>query len=316
VAHFGVWGSPQPVLGPGPVADHPSISPAGDLAYEYSVEDENLWRIELKDAIHGTPASALFSSKSSNLMPQFSPDGRKIAFEGDRSGYEEIWICDADGSNPEQVTKLEEFSGTPRWSPDGRNLAFDSRREQHSGIYTVDVLDRSVRSLATFSDADSVVPSWSRDGQWIYFASDHASKTFHLWKVPVKGGVPVEVTKNSGFAAFESLDGAYVFYAKLSEPGIWRVPRGGGSESQFWRGPGPDNWGNWAVSKDAIYFIESKRGAKSVIERLDLETKRISQVATLERPSFYGLTVSPGKSIIFSQPDREEHDLVLTKLFR
>jgi len=147
-------------------------------------------------------------------------------------------------------------------------------------------------------------PAWSRDGQWIYFASDHASKTFHLWKVPVKGGVPVEVTKNSGFAAFESLDGAYVFYAKLSEPGIWRVPRGGGSESQFWRGPGPDNWGNWAVSKDAIYFIESKRGAKSVIERLDLETKRISQVATLERPSFYGLTSRLGSQSFFHSQTR------------
>ena len=305
-------GTPQPVLGPGPVADHPSISyPTGELAYEYSVEDENLWQLDEKNAGQlATKAVALFSSKTSNLMPQFSPDGRKLAFEGDRSGYEEIWICDPDGSNPVQVTKLERFSGSPRWSPDGSHLAFDSRREQHSGIYTVDVSAGSVRNIPTFSDADSVVPSWSRDGQWIYFGSDHGGKTFHVWKVPVAGGPAVQVTKDRGFAAFESLDGRYVFYARLSEPGIWRVATEGGSERRFWSGPGPDNWGNWALSKDAIYVIESKSGAKSIIRRIDLATKHQSHVTTLERPSFYGLTVSPARSIVYSQRDRDEHDVV------
>lgn len=258
---------------------------------------------------------ALFSSKTSNLMPQFSPDGRKIGFEGDRSGYEEIWICEPDGSNPVQVTRLEAFSGSPRWSPDGTRLVFDSRREQHSGIYVVDVSDGSVRSITTFSDANNVVPSWSHDGQSIYFASDHGGKAFHVWRVPVAGGPPVQVTKGSGFAAFESPDRRSVFYAKLSEPGIWRVPTDGGSESLFWKGAGPDNWGNWALSKDAIYFIESKREGRAIIKRLDLKTRLVSYVTKLERPSFYGLTVSPAGSIVYSQRDRDEHEIVMTRLF-
>jgi len=305
-------GQPQPVLGPGPVADHPSISyRTGELAYEYSVEDENLWQLDEKNAgQHGMKATALFSSKTSNLMPQFSPDGSKLAFEGDRSGYEEIWICGADGSNPVQITKLGRFSGSPRWSPDGSHLVFDSRAERHSGIYTVDLADGSVRNVSTFSDSDSVVPSWSRDGRWLYFASDHGAKDFHIWKVPVAGGPPVQVTQDRGFAALESWDGRYAFYTRLSEPGVWRVATDGGAERLFWSGPGPDNWGNWALSRDGIYIIESKSGAKSVIRRVDLATKRDSYVTTLERPSFYGLTISPGRLIVYSQRDREEHDVV------
>jgi Tol biopolymer transport system component len=312
----GNGGVPRPVLGPGPVADHPSISPStGLLAYEYSVEDENLWRVDLSRSGAGGNASPLFSAKSSNLMPQFSPDGQKIAFEGDRSGYEEIWICDPDGSNPVQVTRLESFSGSPRWSPDNRMLAFDSRKEEHSGIYVIDLSNGSVRAVPTFPDANNVVPSWSHDGQWIYFASDHSSKSFQIWKAPLGGGPPVLVTRNPGFAAFESDDQKYVYYARLSEPGIWRVPKMGGTEARVWSGPGPDNWANWALAKDAIYLTISERGRRSVIQRLDIAGRHLTPVSTLERPAFYGLTVS-ASSIVYSQRDRDEHDVVITRLFQ
>ena len=308
-------GTPEPVLGPGPVADHPSIaSSTGQLAYEYSIEDENLWRVGLGTPTAGGHPLPLFSSKTSNLMPQYSPDGKKIAFEGDRSGYEEIWICDPDGSNAVQATHLQRFSGSPRWSPDGRSLAFDSRMEEHGGIYILNLDSGEVRSVPTFADADNVVPSWSRDGQWIYFTSDHNSKTFHVWKVPVSGGAPVQVTTGAGFAAFESADGKFIYYAKLSAPGIWRISKYGGAETRIWSGPGPDNWANWTLTEDAIYLMNSERGKRSVIQRLDLATRHSSLVSTLERPAFYGLTVS-GNSIVYAQRDRDEHDVLVTKLF-
>jgi hypothetical protein len=55
------------------------------------------------------------------------------------------------------------------------------------------------RRLAGFSDSDSVVPTWSRDGQWVYFASNRGGHIFHLWKVPVGGGSLIQVTSRSGF---------------------------------------------------------------------------------------------------------------------
>jgi Tol biopolymer transport system component len=186
-------GAAKLVSGSGPQTDNPSVSSSrGELAYEYSIEEENLWRVDVEGRTHAkAAATALLAPKTSNLMPHFSPDGRKIAFESDRSGYEEIWICDADGTNPAQVTRLERYSGSPRWSPDGRYLAFDFRSEQHSEIYTVELASRRAHFIARFPDADNVVPRWSRDGRWIYFASNHGAKDFHLWRIPAEGASPV-----------------------------------------------------------------------------------------------------------------------------
>lgn len=307
-------GEPEPIAGSGPNVDHPSVSSTGQLAYERDIEDENLWRIDLQNETRAAgPAKPLLSAKTSNLMPDFSPDGHKIAFESDRSGYEEIWTCDADGSNPVQLTRLERYSGSPRWSPDGRWIAFDYRSQQHSEIYVVDVATGSTQRVARFADADSVVPSWSRDGRWIYFASNHGGKAVRIWKASLSVDPPVQVTKHNGIGVSESDDGNILF-TRFSEPGIMKVDPAG-TESLFWRGRGPDNWANWALSANGIYLIDSEP-AGATIKFLDFKTQRVTSVAKLEKPSFYGLRVAPDrKSLVYAQRDRIEHDIVLMKDF-
>lgn len=317
-------GVPRPVPGAGPIAHSPSLSPSSnELAYEHVDERQDLWRLELKDAIHPRgPASIVVSNnKTYNLMPQFSPDGRRLAFQTGRSGYSELWICDADGSHLLQVTALHGFAGSPRWSPDGRYLAFDYRPRSHSEIHVVEASGGHPHPVAAFPDADNMIPSWSRDGHWLYFSSNHNGKVFQIWKIAVMNGIaaagslPVQVTKNGGSASFESLDRRQLFYTKLSEAGIWAMPVGGGAENVVWHGPGPDNWSNWAPTPNGTYFV-APSGATSGIEFLDFKTKRISRIAKLEKPSFYGFTVSPdGKSIVYSQWDRSEHNILLLKNF-
>jgi Tol biopolymer transport system component/DNA-binding winged helix-turn-helix (wHTH) protein len=311
-------GRPEPVLGLGPVATYPTISLRHELAYEHTIHEEKLWQLHLQNATHSRgPATVLTSSKTSNILPQFSPDGRKIAFQTDRSGYPEIWICDADGSNAVKVTGLERFAGSPRWSPDGHFLAFDYRQSQHSEIYVVDVHGSSPQRVTTFPGADNVIPSWSRDGRWIYFASNQGKKSFQLWRVPANGGVPLQVTKDGGFAAFESFDGRFVFYTKRSQRGIWKVPRDGGPETAVLQEPGPDLWSNWAVTARGIYFVDSGKGPHPTVQFLDFATSEIHTISNLEMPAFFGFDVSPdGATIIYSQEDRNEHDIMLLKNFR
>jgi Tol biopolymer transport system component len=317
-------GVPQPIPGAGPIARYPSLSPSGtELAYEHVDERQDLWHLELKDASHARgPASIIVTNnKTYNLMPQFSPDGRKIAFQTGRSGYSELWVCDADGSHLLQVTALQGFAGSPRWSADGRYLAFDYRPRNHSEIHVVEASGGRPHPVAAFSDSDNVIPNWSRDGHWIYFSSNHQGKVFQIWKIAVRNGVaaepaPLPVTKNGGNASSESLDGRQLFYTKFSEAGIWAMPVDGGRENIVWRGPGPEYWSNWAPAKDGAYFT-APSGASSEIEFLDFKTKRISHIAKLEKPSFYGFTVSPdGRSIVYSQWDRSEHNILVMKNFR
>ena len=318
-------GTPRPVERVGPIAWFPSVSPVGmQLAYENSDEEQNLWRIELRDATHTRgPASILVSaSKTYNLLPQFSPDGNKIAFQTERSGYAEVWICDRDGSNPTQVTRLETFAGSPHWSPNGRFLAFDYRPGQHSEIQVVEVDGGQPHPVAQFADADNVFPTWSRDGHWIYFASNRGGKTFQVWKVAVRDGfslqsAPVQVTRNGGFATAESADGRFLFYTRASEPGIWTVPVDRGRESAVWPGPGPVNWSNWALAERGFYFFAPRDDAPPEIDFMDFKTKRISHVARLDKFGFYGLALSPdGKDLIYPQSDRTEHDIFVVRNFR
>jgi Tol biopolymer transport system component/DNA-binding winged helix-turn-helix (wHTH) protein len=317
-------GIPQRVPEAGPVAWYPSLSQSGnELAYEYIDQEQNLWRLELNGQIHARASASILvsSAKTQNLQPQFSPDGQKIAFQSSRSGYPEVWICNSDGSHAVQVTDLRGFAGSPRFSPDGRYLAFDYRSQHHSDLYVVETGDRHPHPVVAFPDADSFLPSWSRDGRWIYFTSNRGEKVYQIWKQALKDGAaagppPTQVTRDEGFGAVETVDGKLLLYTKRWSQGIWAMPPDGGAEIRIWVGPGPDNWSNWAVTKSGIYFFAPETGQPPKIEYLDFKTKQLSQIGKLDKPSFYGLAVSPdGSSLLYSQWDRNEHQILVMEHF-
>jgi dipeptidyl aminopeptidase/acylaminoacyl peptidase len=81
--------------------------------------------------IGGGEARALTSGVAWDMQPRYSPDGRAIAFTSDRSGGDNVWVMDRDGSHPAPVTK-EDFrlTNSPVWSPDGDFLASPGAADQ------------------------------------------------------------------------------------------------------------------------------------------------------------------------------------------
>ena len=76
----------------------------------------DLWSIPL----NGGDATRLTSGAAWDSEPRFSPDGRRLAFVSDGGGNEQLWVMNADGTNPEQVTDEETARVTdPVWDPDG-----------------------------------------------------------------------------------------------------------------------------------------------------------------------------------------------------
>ena len=259
----------------------------------------------------------MVSSKASNALPQFARDGKRIAFESERSGYDEVWATNTDGSGVVQLTSLAGYAGTPHWAPDDQSVVFDFRARRNSEIYVVSVPPSSPRLVPTFADADSVVPSWSLDGQSIYFSSKGGRKDFQVWKVAVKGGAPVQITSHGGYAAVESPDG-FLYYSKgLDEPVIWRVPVGGGQETLVLDPPGLANYANWAPGRGGIYFLDAKTYPHNTIVFFNFATHKFSPVWTLEKELYIGLAVSADrKSIIYSQNDQDEYNIRIVKNFR
>jgi Tol biopolymer transport system component len=74
----------------------------------------------------GSGQTPLTDLSSENFDPVWSPDGSRIAFTSDRSGTGEVWVMNADGSNPVRLTTSPAggLSGAAAWSPDGTRIAF------------------------------------------------------------------------------------------------------------------------------------------------------------------------------------------------
>src|SRR5262245_43155571 len=307
----------------------PIISRQGDrLAYTQTLDDMNIWQVELDAGgagPRGSEPTNLISSTLGDNGPDYSPDGRKIVFASNRSGGFGIWVCDRDGSNPvELIDYGPNLAGTPRWSPDGRWIAYDSRssdagREGNADIYIINAGGGPPRRL-TIEPFEDVAPSWSRDGKWVYFASTR-SGNMQVWKIPFGGGQAVQVTKNGGFEGFESKDGKYFYYAKgRAVPGIWQVPVNGGEERLLVEHNNAGYWRLWAVSDKGIYFATANVASQPIIEFYNFKTRRVTPVATLNKPlsrSDPGLTISPdGRSLLFSQLDQSGSDIMLVENFR
>jgi len=84
----------------------------------------------------GGEARALTRGMAFDSQPVFSPDGGDIAFISDRSGSDNIWIIARDGSNPRQVTHLDENSvfTSPAWSADGKSIFVSRYRAANNGF--------------------------------------------------------------------------------------------------------------------------------------------------------------------------------------
>jgi Tol biopolymer transport system component/DNA-binding winged helix-turn-helix (wHTH) protein len=293
----------------------PTIS-GNRLAYERQTINLNIWKKQHNSRGSDAPVRFL-STTAIDSGPQFSPDGSKVVFESTRSGSYEIWSCRADGSSLLQLTHLNTVTGTPRWSPDGGQIAFDSRASGNADIYVMDSHGIALRKL-TNEPSTEVVPSWSRDGRWIYFASDRTG-SWEVWKMPSAGGSAVRVTQHGGYGAFESPDGEFLYYTKYpAVSGIWRIPAGGGEETDVVPTLEPDYWGYWGIAGNGIFYLDTI--AKPAIAYYDFATRRTSRIFDFQsRPArqVTGLAVSPDvQTILFTQLDALSRDIVLVENFR
>ena len=201
----------------------------------------------------------LISSARRESTPQYSADGTRIAFISDRTGSDEIWISDSNGSDWRQITSFAGPAvGSPRGSPDGKWIAFDSTADGRAGIYIVGASGGAVRRI-TSPGVACVRPSWSQDGRWIYFGSDR-NAGWQIWKTTPDGGSPIQVTRDGGREAFEAPAGIFLYYSKAPPAkGIGRIALNSDPElrpreekvSDFAR------QGSWAVGGRGIYDLNA-----------------------------------------------------------
>ena len=148
-----------------PVGEH-----GGLIVYHSDPADEELRIVTLRvvsaDGIIDTGLT--FYLSFGDKQPNWSPDGRRIAFVRYLQDNEEIYVMDIAGG----LSRLTDDPGVdmhPDWSPDGEQIAFASNRDGDVDIYVMDADGSGLINLTNNDDSDEAHPDWSPDGKQIVF---------------------------------------------------------------------------------------------------------------------------------------------------
>ena len=251
-------------------ARRPTASRSQDrLVFSRSEEDTDVFRF-----VRGRAPERLLTSAFFDAHSQFSPDGRRIAFCSDRTGATQIYVANADGSSVRQLTHgPTDYNGSPQWSPDGSLIAFDSQEiggDRH--IWTIPAEGGTLRQLTT-ARGDQAAPTWSHDGQWVYF-TDGIQGRRNVWRVHPTGGMPERVSSTgSGVIAFEAADGAHIIY-KLAQYDAPLVEASLGGDRQRTLVPCVTSAWGFSVVGELVYYMPCAPARVGTIRVFDLAKGR------------------------------------------
>ncbi|MGD8489524.1 MAG: hypothetical protein PVI68_10950 [Anaerolineae bacterium] len=146
--------------------------------------------------------------------------GQVIAFTSDREdGEGDIYIMNADGSNPQRLTDDPAYDAWPTWSPDGSQIAFMSTRSGNPDIYIMNADGSNVRQL-TDHPANDIWPEWSPNGRRIAFPS-RRDGNFEIYVIDADGTKLQRLTNTPGHEDFPawSPDGTQLVYTRSEGDG-------------------------------------------------------------------------------------------------
>ncbi|MGX9461417.1 amidohydrolase family protein [Shewanella sp. A14] len=258
--------------------------------------------------ISGGAAKPLAQGIAWQMQPVYSPDGKYIAFTSDEDGGDNIWIMNADGTNPRPVTN-ETFRllNSPAWSPDSQYLVarkhFTGTRSLGAGevwMYHVAGGEGVKLTERPNEQKDLGEPAYSPDGRYIYFSQDATpGKTFHYSKDSVKGIYKIKrydtqtgdievLIEGTGGAIrpTPSPDGKMLAYIKRDgfQSTLYSLNLTSGEQTKLYGKLDRDMQETWAIhgvyptmswTKDNKHIVFWANGK---INKLDVDSKKVSNI--------------------------------------
>lgn len=220
------------------------------LVYSVQQQDRNIWRLDLQDKSW----QRLLASSAQDASPQYAPAGNRICFRSDRNGEEHLWVSDAEGNNPVQVTQTAVYPSVGHWSPDGQQIVFHNSKTGEIHLAREVAPGRwETRALGV----NGVHPIFAPDGAWIYVGT-----TKQIFKLPVTGGVPTAVVNTGGFSLGLSQDGLQLYFMReVNDTVLWQARTDTGELSRTLDGILPGCTSCWALTPEGIYYLGSDKAS-------------------------------------------------------
>ncbi|MCD7097436.1 Tol-Pal system beta propeller repeat protein TolB [Stenotrophomonas sp. MMGLT7] len=150
------------------------------------------------------------------LSPNWSPDGKKLAYVSFERGNSSIYVQDISTGARELVASFRGINSAPAFSPDGRKLAMALSRSGNPELYVMDLGSKQLSQITNHFGIDTE-PVWSPDGSSIYFTSDRGGRP-QIYQVSAGGGSANRVTFQGNYnaKATVSYDGKKIAVAQGS----------------------------------------------------------------------------------------------------
>lgn len=276
----------------------------GDVFGQYDGGD--IWRKDLSSGKQERVVENAFN-------PAFAPDGRNLAVDASWAGPRRIWIVDAQGHNPQQVTTENTEAVVhlePNWSPDGQNIVFQNLERTRFSIKIVNIASHHITAL-TDGRYHDLNPVWSRSGRYIYFSSDRGGG-LNIWRIPISRsgqaqGAPQQVTMGSGQdvqLAMAPSGERMAFSILRQNADIWRLPVdpqtgvATGSPEQVLGTTREDSRAAWSPDGSEIAF-NSDRGGDMNLYVYSFRNRSTRQVTTGSGGDFQPQWSPDGKRLAF-----------------
>ncbi len=227
---------------------------------------------------------------------------------------EDLWVANADGSNPIRLTIDEGVESNPVFSPDGKLIAFSAEYDGNVDVFIVPVTGGIPTRLTWHPGADGV-RGFTPDGKSVLFVSQRSvftNRYAQLFTVPITGGFPTQLDIPNAFYANYSPDGKQMAYTPLSPAfRVWKHYRGG-TISTIWL----YNFSDHAIAKipqpkegcndinpmwdgTTVYFLSDRNGEFNLFS-YDTNSKAVVQQTDFKDFPILSADIKNGK-VIFEQ---------------
>jgi eukaryotic-like serine/threonine-protein kinase len=245
------------------LGSYSTISLTADFTVMATVQTDvvaNIWVMSGFDAAH---ARQITQGSNYDREPSWTPDG-KLVYSSNMAGGFDLYLMDARGGNPKQLTANSGLNGQPSISPDGRYIIFSSDRTGAPHIWRMDVDGRNQKQLTEKSDQS---PDCSPDGRWVVYSSNANKDT--IWKVGIDGGQAQQLTEKLSFSPAISPDGKQIVCAYLEDQSspikLAILPFQGGQPLKTFELAGQVGTNfSWSADGNAIVYVVTSGGVSNL----------------------------------------------------